>query len=88
VPVDGAGPLVGRRSGVLLQKEEHGEIGLEPFCLRAELLGKEGEVSLIGGAFVVQGLACVGDLMVVMEVFDGLFEDDGDEQAEDDGRCG
>jgi hypothetical protein len=30
-------------------------------------------------------LARVGDLVTVVEVFDGLFEADGDEQADDDG---
>src|SRR3981189_2628544 len=36
-------------------------------------------------ALVAEKFASFGDLVAVVEVFDGLFEADGDEEAEDDG---
>ena len=70
---------------VLPDEDEHSEVGLEvgnAAKKSASLQGEEEEILL---AFSVQGLACLGYLMTVVEELDGLLEADGEEEADGDG---
>jgi hypothetical protein len=85
IPVEAGGKLVELCAGVIVDVDEDVEVALEDGSKAAELSGCDGEAVNVDLALDAQGLSGVGDLMAVMEVLDGLFEADGDEEAEDDG---
>jgi hypothetical protein len=68
-----------------LEVEKHVEVVLKSGGLTTEVDGLFREKCTIVLAFDAQGLADFSDLMTVVEVFDSLFEADGDEEPDDDG---
>jgi hypothetical protein len=68
-----------------LQIAQHNEVVLERGSLTAELGDAVGVGFAVLVALGAEGFAGLGDLAPMVEIFDGLLEADGDQQAEDDG---
>src|SRR5277367_1224545 len=70
---------------MLLEIEQCGEICLQGTFLTAKFLINERVSATILLAFDTEGPTRLGDLVAMVDVFYGLFEAYGDEEAEDDG---
>jgi hypothetical protein len=68
------------------QVVEHCEVGLDHWNTSANLSRLAGDVHMVLFALDPKGLAKLRHLMTVVEVLDGLFEPNRDEQADCDGR--
>jgi hypothetical protein len=65
---------------------EYGEVGLELWYKTAELVCQHAESIGVEPALDVQGIADLGDLVLVVEMLDSLLETYCDEKAND--NCG
>jgi hypothetical protein len=65
---------------------EYSKVGLELRCKTTELICQHAESIGVEPALHVQGIANLGDLMLVVKMLDGLLETYCDEKANDD--CG
>ena len=84
MPDENAGEFVGWSIGVLLEVVEDEKIIFEGRGLAVEFGHTVGESFEVFFALASEGFAGFFHLDTVVEVLDGLFEADGDEQAEND----